>query len=59
VAVGDGSNDLLMMAAAGVGIAYRAKPIVQEKVCPDGALITVTLLNGQRSAVRLRAPENG
>ncbi|MEQ1602917.1 MAG: phosphoserine phosphatase SerB [Methylophilaceae bacterium] len=29
IAIGDGANDLKMMAAAGVGIAYRAKPIVQ------------------------------
>ncbi|NAX49392.1 phosphoserine phosphatase [Photobacterium halotolerans] len=28
VAVGDGANDLLMMAAAGLGIAYHAKPKV-------------------------------
>lgn len=31
VAVGDGSNDLLMMEAAGFGIAFNAKPIVQLK----------------------------
>lgn len=29
VAVGDGANDLLMMAAAGFGIAWNAKPTVQ------------------------------
>lgn len=29
VAVGDGANDLDMIAAAGVGIAYNAKPVVQ------------------------------
>ncbi len=29
VAVGDGANDLKMMAAAGVSIAYRAKPVVR------------------------------
>lgn len=28
VAVGDGANDLLMMAAANLGVAYHAKPIV-------------------------------
>lgn len=28
LAVGDGANDLAMIAAAGLGIAYRAKPIV-------------------------------
>jgi phosphoserine phosphatase len=31
VAVGDGSNDLPMMTTAGFGIAWRAKPIVQQK----------------------------
>ncbi|MDH3249278.1 MAG: phosphoserine phosphatase SerB [Acidimicrobiia bacterium] len=30
VAVGDGANDLDMLAAAGLGIAFNAKPIVQE-----------------------------
>jgi len=29
IAIGDGANDLKMMAAAGIGIAYHAKPIVQ------------------------------
>lgn len=28
IAIGDGANDLKMMAAAGVGIAYHAKPVV-------------------------------
>ncbi|MDN5882940.1 MAG: phosphoserine phosphatase SerB [Nitrosospira sp.] len=31
IAIGDGANDLKMMAEAGVSIAYHAKPIVQEK----------------------------
>ena len=31
IAVGDGANDLVMMATAGLGIAYHAKPKVQEK----------------------------
>jgi phosphoserine phosphatase len=30
IAIGDGANDLIMMADAGVSIAYHAKPIVQE-----------------------------
>jgi len=30
VAIGDGANDLDMLAAAGLGIAFNAKPIVQE-----------------------------
>ena len=31
VAIGDGANDLVMMAASSMGIAIHAKPIVQEK----------------------------
>jgi phosphoserine phosphatase len=31
VAVGDGANDLPMMELAGMGIAYRAKPVVRQK----------------------------
>ncbi|MBU3736186.1 MAG: phosphoserine phosphatase SerB [Methylobacterium sp.] len=29
IAIGDGANDLKMMAAAGIGIAYHAKPVVR------------------------------
>jgi phosphoserine phosphatase len=29
VAIGDGGNDVLMLKAAGIGIAYRAKPVAQ------------------------------
>ena len=31
LAIGDGANDLLMMAQAGTSIAYHAKPVVKEK----------------------------
>ncbi len=31
VAVGDGANDLVMMAAAGLGVAYHAKPKVEQQ----------------------------
>lgn len=31
IAIGDGANDLKMMSAAGIGIAYHAKPIVQHQ----------------------------
>ena len=30
VAIGDGANDMLMLQAAGLGIAFRAKPKLQE-----------------------------
>ena len=30
-AIGDGANDLAMMAEAGVSIAYRAKPVARGK----------------------------
>jgi len=39
IAVGDGSNDLLMMAVAGLGVAFNAKPKVQ--------LAAPTKLNGE------------
>lgn len=31
IAVGDGANDLLMMSAAGLSVAYRAKPLVRNE----------------------------
>ncbi|MFC0309832.1 phosphoserine phosphatase [Gallibacterium trehalosifermentans] len=31
IAIGDGANDLLMMQAAGLGVAYHAKPKVQQQ----------------------------
>jgi phosphoserine phosphatase len=50
VAVGDGANDLKMLAAAGTGIAYRAKPVLREAAklrityaSLDAALHLVTL----------------
>ncbi len=39
MAIGDGANDLLMMAQAGTSVAYHAKPVVKEKAdyCLDYA----------------------
>ncbi len=31
IAVGDGAKDLKMLAAAGIGIAFRAKPLVRSQ----------------------------
>jgi len=49
VAIGDGANDLVMMAASSLGIAIHAKPIVQEKAAValnhldlEGALCLLT-----------------
>ena len=41
VVIGDGSNDLPMMAHAGLSIGYKAKPIVKEKA--DGSFDHVGL----------------
>lgn len=49
IAVGDGSNDLLMMSVAGLGIAFNAKPKVQ-KAAPvrlnSGSLLDVMYILG-------------
>jgi phosphoserine phosphatase len=49
ITIGDGSNDLPMMAGSGISIAYKAKPIVKEKadaafdrVGLDAALLLIT-----------------
>jgi phosphoserine phosphatase len=41
IVIGDGANDLLMMADCGLSVAYRAKAIVKEKA--DVALDNVGL----------------
>ena len=38
IAVGDGANDLAMLKAAGLGVAYRAKPIVAAKADAQSTL---------------------
>jgi phosphoserine phosphatase len=52
VAVGDGANDLAMMAAAGLSIAFDAKPVVRERAhvsLPDRDLSAVLSVLGLRS----------
>jgi phosphoserine phosphatase len=45
IAVGDGANDLPMLMAAGMGVAYHAKPVVQEhaKACINHNDLTALL----------------
>ncbi|MDO9383215.1 MAG: phosphoserine phosphatase SerB [Hyphomicrobiaceae bacterium] len=51
LAVGDGANDLDMLAAAGLGVAFRAKPIVADKAAVSvvhGDLTALLYLQGYR-----------
>ena len=51
MAVGDGANDLAMIKAAGLGVAYRAKPIVAEEAdaaITHGDLTALLYLQGYR-----------
>ncbi|MGI9412089.1 MAG: phosphoserine phosphatase SerB [Hyphomicrobiales bacterium] len=51
MAVGDGANDLDMLAAAGLGVAYRAKPVVAEAArvrIDHGDLTALLYLQGYR-----------
>lgn len=54
VCIGDGANDLPMMATADLGIAYQAKPIVQARA---DAAINVTGLEGVLYALGYPAPQ--
>ena len=42
MAIGDGANDLAMIEAAGLGIAYRAKPIVADRAAASIELTDLT-----------------
>ncbi|MDH5219092.1 MAG: phosphoserine phosphatase SerB [Gammaproteobacteria bacterium] len=53
VAMGDGANDLLMMDIAGLGVAYRAKPTVQQKA---GCSINYGGLDGVLSLLEIEKP---
>lgn len=51
IAVGDGANDLAMIRAAGLGVAYRAKPIVAAEAAASivhGDLTALLYLQGYR-----------
>jgi phosphoserine phosphatase len=51
LAVGDGANDLAMLGAAGLGVAYRAKPVVAEAAqarIDHGDLTALLYLQGYR-----------
>jgi phosphoserine phosphatase len=53
LAVGDGANDLPMLRAAGLGVAFRAKPVVaaEARACVDYAdLRALLFLQGYRAA---------
>lgn len=53
VAVGDGANDLAMLQAAGIGVAFRAKPAVREAAAfriDHGDLTGLLYLQGYRTA---------
>ena len=55
IAIGDGSNDLLMMDAAGLGVAFNAKPKVQAaaptKLNTDSLLDVMFLLGYTRNEI--------
>jgi phosphoserine phosphatase len=53
LAVGDGANDLAMIEAAGLGVAYRAKPVVAaqaDAAITHGDLTALLYLQGYRRA---------
>ncbi len=53
IAVGDGANDLDMLTAAGMGVAFRAKPIVAERAAAridHGDLTALLYMQGYRQA---------
>ncbi|NWH08376.1 MAG: phosphoserine phosphatase SerB [Alphaproteobacteria bacterium] len=56
--VGDGANDLDMIGAAGLGVAYHAKPVVAEAAgarIDHGDLTTLLYLQGYREAELVQA----
>lgn len=59
LAVGDGANDLAMLAEAGLGVAYRAKPVVAAAAharIDHGDLTALLYLQGYRREEFVEAP---
>jgi phosphoserine phosphatase len=54
IAVGDGANDIPMLSAAGMGVAFHAKPIVREKA---GRAISTVGLDGLLFLMGIRERE--
>ena len=57
ITVGDGANDLAMLEAAGMGVGFRAKPIVAEhvRVCVNyGDLTALLYIQGYRNTEFIR-----
>jgi phosphoserine phosphatase len=54
IAVGDGANDIPMLTAAGMGVAFHAKPIVREKA---GRAISTLGLDGLLFLIGIRERE--
>ncbi|HVC46323.1 MAG TPA: phosphoserine phosphatase SerB [Terracidiphilus sp.] len=66
VAVGDGANDIPMLDLAGMGIAYRAKPLVRQRadqsiscVGLDGLLYLLGVRDSDLESARQTAEESG
>ncbi|MCZ7629938.1 MAG: HAD hydrolase family protein [Microthrixaceae bacterium] len=64
VAVGDGANDLDMLANAGLGIAFNARPVVQEAADTtvnvpylDAVLFVLGVRRGEVEAIEDATPE--
>ena len=64
VAVGDGANDIPMLSLAGMGIAYRAKPVVRQKASQsisclglDGLLYLIGVRDRDLAAHEARAAD--